>query len=105
MDTFETNLRGPVEPLYLAGRQVRAIIPMAVNPGNVVVSFDVLSYAGTLGITVVSDPDHFPDLTLLTRLLAGTLTRLCDSGRPCDHDTSRAPVDGRTFGGARVSGT
>ena len=79
VDTFETNLRGPVEPLYLAGRQVRAIIPMAVNPGNVGVSFDVLSYAGTLGITVVSDPHSVPDLTLLTRILASTLTRLCDS--------------------------
>jgi len=105
VDTFETNLRGPVEPLYLAGSEVRAVIPMAVNPGNVGVSFDVLSYAGTLGITVVSDPDSVPDLTLLTRLLASTLTRLCESSRPSEPHTSQTSVRSRTLGGAPDSGT
>jgi hypothetical protein len=105
VDTFETNLRGPVEPLYLAGSEVRAVIPMAVNPGNVGVSFDVLSYAGTLGITVVSDPDSVPDLTLLTRLLASTLTRLCESPRPSELHTSQTSVRSRTLGGAPDSGT
>src|SRR4029078_6279749 len=105
VDTFETNLRGPVKPLYLAGRQVRAILPIAVNPGNVGVSFDVLSYAGTLGITVVSDPDSVPDLTLLTRLLASTLTRLCESSRPSAPHTSQTSVHSRTLGGAPDSGS
>lgn len=36
--TFETNLRGPAEPVSLAGCTVRAIVPAAVNPGNVAVS-------------------------------------------------------------------
>ena len=55
--TFETNLRGPAEPVTLAGSTVRAIVPAAVNPGNVAVSFDVLSYAGVLGVTIVTDPE------------------------------------------------
>jgi hypothetical protein len=50
---------------------------MAVNPGNVGVSYDVLSYAGTLGVTVVADPDVVPDLDRLTELLSGALARLC----------------------------
>jgi diacylglycerol O-acyltransferase / wax synthase len=54
--TFETNLRGPAEPVSLGGHRIRAIIPAAVNPGNIGVSFDVLSYAGELGVTVVTDP-------------------------------------------------
>jgi WS/DGAT/MGAT family acyltransferase len=54
--TFETNLRGPAEPVTFAGSTVRAIVPAAVNPGNVAVSFDVLSYAGVLGVTIVTDP-------------------------------------------------
>jgi WS/DGAT/MGAT family acyltransferase len=76
VDTFETNLRGPEERLNIGGHPVLAVIPMAVNPGNVGVSFDVLSYAGTLGITVVADPDVVPDLDLLTRFLSETLGRL-----------------------------
>ena len=55
--TFETNLRGPAEPVTLAGSTVRAIVPAAVNAGNVAVSFDVLSYAGVLGVTIVTDPE------------------------------------------------
>jgi diacylglycerol O-acyltransferase / wax synthase len=55
--TFETNLRGPAEPVFLGGHQVRAIIPAAINPGNIGVSFDVLSYASVLSVTIVSDPE------------------------------------------------
>jgi hypothetical protein len=77
VDTFETNLRGPVERLRLGGNSVLAVIPMAVNPGNVGVSYDVLSYAGTLGVTVVADPGVVPDLDRLTGLLSEALERLC----------------------------
>jgi diacylglycerol O-acyltransferase / wax synthase len=76
VDTFATNLRGPAEPLYLAGSRIDRVIPVAVNPGNVSVSFDILSYAGTLGITVVADPHNVPELERLTRSLMRTLRML-----------------------------
>lgn len=47
--------------------------------GNVTVSFAVLSYAGTLVLAVVADPDAVPDLEVLTAALRqelGALTRL-----------------------------
>jgi diacylglycerol O-acyltransferase / wax synthase len=77
VDTFATNMRGPAEPLYLAGSRIDRVIPVAVNPGNVSVSFDILSYAGTLGITVVADPHNVPELEGLTRSLMRTLRMLC----------------------------
>ena len=77
VDTFQTNLRGPVERLRLGGHSVRAVIPMAVNPGNVGVSFDVLSYAGVLSVALVADPVVVPDLDRLTGLLSEALARLC----------------------------
>jgi WS/DGAT C-terminal domain len=46
VNTFVTNVRGPTEPLHFSGHRVRSIIPVAVTPGNVGVTFDVLSYAG-----------------------------------------------------------
>jgi diacylglycerol O-acyltransferase / wax synthase len=105
VDTFETNLRGPVAPLCVAGHPVRSITPMAVNPGNVGVSFDVLSYAGTLGITIVADPDGVPDLDVLAGFLAGTLIRLCPTVRPSKGDTSGTAVRGGTSGRTPVPGT
>jgi diacylglycerol O-acyltransferase / wax synthase len=74
--TFLTNLRGPTEPLALAGNRIRGLVPIATVPGNVTVSFDVLSYAGRLLISVVYDPDHMPDHALLGDALASELTGL-----------------------------
>jgi hypothetical protein len=49
-----------------------------VTPGNVAVTFDVLSYAGALGITVVTDPEVVPDDTPLTTHLLEGLTSLVE---------------------------
>ena len=42
------------------------MVPVTVTAGNVTVSFGVLSYAGTLAVTVVADPGRLPDLGVLT---------------------------------------
>ena len=44
--TFETNIRGPEQMPTVFGVRVARVVPMAVNPGNVTVSFDVLSLGG-----------------------------------------------------------
>ena len=72
--TFETNVRGPCGPLFLAGARVRRVVPVAVNPGNVTVSFDVLSAAGRLVVSIVSDPDLVPDHEVLRAALQDELT-------------------------------
>ena len=59
--TFQTNLRGPSVAMSLGGHPIRAVIPMVVNPGNVGISFVVLSYAGVLGVTLVADPLIVPE--------------------------------------------
>jgi diacylglycerol O-acyltransferase / wax synthase len=67
--TFVTNVRGPDEPLTLAGAPGRAVIAIGNAVGNVTVAFGALSYAGTLRITVVSDPSRVPDVAVLTAAL------------------------------------
>ncbi len=74
--TFETNLRGPSDPLFLGGHRITQIIPAAVSPGNVGVSFTVLSYAGELAVTVVADPEILPEQDRLTDSLASALDTL-----------------------------
>jgi WS/DGAT/MGAT family acyltransferase len=81
VNTFITNVRGPAAPLSLGGHRVSAVIPVAVNPGNVGVSFDVLSYAGHLGVTVVADPDVVPDQDQLTRMVSDELVTLLSTAR------------------------
>ena len=57
----------------MAGHEVSALLPVAVNPGNVGAAFAVLSYAGELAVTVVTDPDLVPDDEALVALLAAEL--------------------------------
>jgi diacylglycerol O-acyltransferase / wax synthase len=77
--TFESNVRGPTEALSFGGHRISAVVPAAVNPGNIGVSFDVLSYAGVLTVTVVTDPDIVTDPDQLTQALNRVFTRLVDS--------------------------
>jgi hypothetical protein len=75
--TLVSNVAGPHRPLTLAGRTVEAIVPVAAGEaGNVTVSFDALSYAGTLAVTVMADADRVPDLPVLGAALRSQLDAL-----------------------------
>lgn len=76
VNTFVTNVRGPVAPLFIAGHRVTSIVPATVNPGNVGVVFVVLSYAGRLVISLVADPDIVAEQKTLTDRLDIELRRI-----------------------------
>ena len=69
VQTFVTNLHGPENPLTFGGAAVRAIIPIPSTTGNVTVTFAAASYAGTLRITILSDPSRTPDAPALAAAL------------------------------------
>jgi diacylglycerol O-acyltransferase len=81
VNTFLTNMRGPTTPLTIGGARVVRIVPVTITAGNVTVAFAVLSYAGTLGITVIIDPDAFPELDLLVEALHGELAAIAATSR------------------------
>ncbi|MEJ3748944.1 wax ester/triacylglycerol synthase domain-containing protein [Actinomycetes bacterium KLBMP 9797] len=80
VNTFVTNLRGPEHRLSFLGAPITGLNAVTVVPGNVTVTFAALSYAGTLTVTVVADPDRCPDLPVLSRHLQDELDTLA-SGR------------------------
>lgn len=73
VNTFVTNLRGPEARLTLLGASVTGLIPVALISGNVSVAFAVMSYAGTLTVTIIADPDVVPDLPVLRDALQDEL--------------------------------
>jgi diacylglycerol O-acyltransferase / wax synthase len=78
--TLVTHVRGPADPLTLDGHPVSEAIPIAIGErGNITVSFEVLSYAGMLTITVIADPEHGPDLDDMTRRLQHELDSIIAS--------------------------
>ena len=48
--------------LTFGGARITQIVPITITAGNVTVAFAILSYAGTLTITVIVDPDAVPDV-------------------------------------------
>lgn len=79
--TFVTNLRGPQRRVSFLQCPITSIVPLTTATGNVTVSFAVLSYAGSLTVTLVADPDTCPDLSELRDALAQEL-HLVTSGGP-----------------------
>jgi diacylglycerol O-acyltransferase / wax synthase len=61
VNTFVTNVRGPAVPLHLLRRRVVDIVAVPPTTGNIPVSFGAFSYAGSVVITVVTDPQAAPD--------------------------------------------
>lgn len=73
VNSFLTNLPGPDRPLSLAGAPILRIVPITVTAGNVGVAFAALSYAGRLGVTVITDPDVVPEIDDLATTLGAVL--------------------------------
>lgn len=77
-NTLVTNLRGPAEPLSLAGDPITEAAGLNVASGNLAVTFTALSYAGALAITISVDPLVIPEVD---RLVADVQAQL-ESLRP-----------------------
>ncbi len=76
VNTFVTNVRGPKTPLSLLGAKITEIVAISPIAGNVTVAFAALSYAGTLTITVIGDPERCPDLDDIAAELQRQLDQL-----------------------------
>lgn len=83
LHTLVSHVRGPAEPLTFGGSPISSAIPLGVGEaGNMTVAFEVLSHAGTMTITAIADPDHFPDLDTLTAGLHTELDRIIQAPGP-----------------------
>ena len=81
--TLVSYVRGPAEPVSFGGSPVVSAIPVAVaDAGNVTVYFSMLSYAGTLTLTAITDPAHFPDPRTLADALRAELDQVIRLAAP-----------------------
>jgi WS/DGAT/MGAT family acyltransferase len=84
INTFVSNLRGPQHHLRFLGAEVEELIPVSMITGNVSVAFTALSYAGTLVVTVVADPEQCPETAALREALALEFAELTRTASPVD---------------------
>lgn len=67
VQTVTTNVPGPQQPMYAAGRRMLHAMPYVPLAGSVRIGVAIFSYAGELGFGVTGDYDTAPDIDVLCR--------------------------------------
>jgi WS/DGAT/MGAT family acyltransferase len=84
-----TNVPGPQIPLYLLGRELQSIAPVAFLPRGHALSIAVFSYNGLISFGLLGDYDRMYDLDLLAEGLDQSLAELRQPARAARVDGHR----------------
>jgi diacylglycerol O-acyltransferase len=76
-----TNVPGPQFPLYLLGREMLEIVPMAFLPEDHAVAIAIMSYNGKVDFGLLGDYDAMPDIESLGQLIEESLEELVEASR------------------------
>jgi WS/DGAT/MGAT family acyltransferase len=85
-----TNVPGPQFPLYVLGRRLRDLFPVAFLPKNHALAVAIMSYDGGMDFGLLADYDAMPDLDEFAQAIDDSLAELVDAaGRPERNGKSR----------------
>jgi WS/DGAT/MGAT family acyltransferase len=82
VNTVTTNVPGPQQPLYLAGRRMLEAFPFVPLGGSVRVGIAIFSYDGGINFGVTGDRDSAPDIGVLCRGIEAGVTELLNAASP-----------------------
>ena len=74
-----TNVPGPQFPLYLLGRELEEMVPIAFLPKDHSLAIAIMSYNGRVDFGLLADYDAFPDLDDFARYLEDAVAELLDA--------------------------
>jgi len=74
-----TNIPGPQIPLYVLGRQLEDLFPLAFLPKNHALAVAIMSYNGGLDYGLLGDYDALPDIDVIADGIAASLQELLDA--------------------------
>jgi diacylglycerol O-acyltransferase / wax synthase len=76
-----TNVPGPQFPLYLLGREIEEIVPVAFLPENHALAIAIMSYNGRLDFGLLGDYDAMGDLDDLGLFIEDAVVELLEEAR------------------------
>jgi diacylglycerol O-acyltransferase len=76
-----TNVPGPQFPLYLLGREMLEIVPVAFLPENHALAIAIMSYNGKVDFGLLADYDAMTDLEDFGTMLEDALAELVKEAR------------------------
>jgi diacylglycerol O-acyltransferase len=71
-----TNVPGPQVPLYVLGRELEEVFPIAFLPQNHAVAVAIMSYNGKIGFGLLADYDSMEDVEVLSNGLDEAIAEL-----------------------------
>jgi diacylglycerol O-acyltransferase len=77
-----TNVPGPQFPLYVLGRRLRDLFPVAFLPTDHALAIAIMSYDGRMDFGLLGDYDAMPDLEALGGMVRESLRELVEAARP-----------------------
>jgi diacylglycerol O-acyltransferase / wax synthase len=78
-----TNVPGPQIPLYMQGRELLEVVPVAFLPENYALTVAAMSYNGALDFSLLGDYDAMPDIDQVAQYVEEALDELLEAaGRP-----------------------
>jgi len=92
-----TNVPGPQIPLYLLGRELEDIFPVAFLPENHALAIAIMSYNGRINFGLLADYDSLPDVDEVASGLGDALEELLEAAKERDRSSgARAERAGAT---------
>jgi diacylglycerol O-acyltransferase / wax synthase len=76
-----TNIPGPQLPLYVLGRQLRDLFPIAFLPEHHALAIAIMSYNGAIDYGLLGDYDALPDIEFIADGIEASLQELLDAAR------------------------
>ena len=76
-----TNVPGPQFPLYVLGREMLQVVPVAFLPENHALAIAIMSYNGQMNFGLLGDFDALPDLDVFGANIAEELAMLVSLAR------------------------
>jgi hypothetical protein len=74
-----TNVPGPQFPLYMLGRELQEIVPLAFLPENHALAVAIMSYNGMVDFGLLGDFDAMPDLDFFADAVRESLNELLEA--------------------------
>jgi WS/DGAT/MGAT family acyltransferase len=97
-----TNVPGPQFPLYLLGREMEEIVPIAFLPENHALAIAIMSYNGRVDFGLLADYDAMPDLDAFGGHLTESLEQLLKAARKSSASTARSNGSKRSSRNAKA---
>ena len=87
-----TNVPGPQTPLYVLGRRLQDLFPVAFLPDHHALAIAIMSYNGSLDFGLLADYDAVPDVAVLAEGIDRALARLLAAARGEQDPGAQAPL-------------